>query len=90
MKLIRVIKAKDININDKVQQLINAALEGLLDDKELAIEFLKNMRISTRGLVNEYSDLDEQKCSIRIERAIRQNPEKAAEELGMLGDIYFE
>ena len=87
--MIRIIKANKNN-ESKVQQLIDSAIEGLLDDSDLAIEFLKNMGMSSKGLLDEYGKLNEQKCANRIEKVIRQNPEKAAEELGMLGDIYFE
>ena len=81
---------KKLKSNNKVQKLIDSAIEGLLDDNDLAIEFLKNMGISSKGLLDEYGKLNEQKCANRIEKVIRQNPEKAAQELGMLGDIYFE
>jgi len=90
MKMIRVIKASNINVNDRVQNLIDAALEGLLDDSDLAIKFIQKMGMSSKGLLDEYGKLNEQRCANRIEKVIRQNPEKAAEELGMLGDIYFE
>lgn len=81
---------KKLESNNKVQKLIDSAIEGLLDDSDSAIEFLKNMGMSSKSLLDEYGKLNEQKCANRIEKAIRQNPEKAAEELGMLGDIYFE
>lgn len=81
---------KKLESNNKVQKLIDSAIEGLLDNSDLAIEFLKNMGVSSKGLLDEYNKLNEQRCANRIEKVIRQNPEKAAKELGMLGDIYFE
>ena len=91
MKMIRVIKAKNINTNDKVQQLIDAALEGLLDDYSLLFDFLENMGLDVDSIdvFNEDDELDANKAGALVEKVIRQNPGKAADNLGQLGDIYY-
>ena len=73
-----------------VDKLIGAAMEGFMDDHELGLDFLKAMRVRTKDLYDEEGELDEESYADRIEKAIRNNPEKAADNLEQLGDILYE
>ena len=83
-------KGGALEANSKTDKLVSAALEGLMDDTDTAIDFLKGMKGSVKGLEDEDGDIDMEELGKRIERAIRNNPEDAAEMLGQLGDIYYE
>lgn len=82
--------AKEELASKNVDKLVSAAMEGFMDDHELGLDFLKAMRVRTKDLYDEEGELDEDAYSDRIEKAIRNNPEKAADNLEQLGDILYE
>lgn len=73
-----------------VDKLIGAAMEGFIDNHELGMDFLKAMNVRTKDLYDEEGELDEEAYADRLEKAIRNNPEKAADNLEQLGDILYE
>lgn len=82
--------AKEELASKNVDKLVSAAMEGFMDDHELGLDFLKAMRVRTKDLYDEEGELDEDAYADRIEKAIRNNPEKAADNLEQLGDILYE
>lgn len=78
------------NSSKNVDKLVDAAMEGLMDDYDLGLDFLRAMRVRTKDLYNEEGEIDEDVYADKIEKAIRNNPEKAADNLEQLGDILYE